>query len=32
MSRKIDASKGPIDDLASKLILFFAFFAIIDQF
>ena len=32
MSRKTDILQGPIDDLTSKLIFFFAFFAIIDQF
>jgi hypothetical protein len=33
MSRESDSiSHGPFDDLASKLIFFFAFFAIIDQF
>ena len=31
-SRKSDISHGTIDDLASKLIFFFAFFAIIDLF
>ena len=32
MSRKTDISQGPNDDLTSKLIFSFAFFAIIDQF
>ena len=31
-SKKNDISQEPIDDLALKLIFFFAFFAIIDQF
>ena len=32
MSRETDNLQGTIDDLASKVIFFFAFFAIIDQF
>ena len=32
LSRKVNISQEPIDDLASKKIFFFAFFAILDQF
>ena len=32
ISHESDISQGPIDDLTSKMIFFFAFFAIIDQF